>query len=147
MEHHTLSSLIWLRMVRFVERSHQLSNEFLENYDLTISQFEVLNQIRAYEPITQTDLATKLTVSCGGISRMLSRLEKENWITKKQNWKIKYISLTEQGIKKLNEVHPGQLALQSAMFDDVLDESEKKQLQVLIRKLEKHSMEKQVAKE
>lgn len=147
MEHHSLSSLIWLRMVRFVQRSNQISNEFLERFDLTAAQFEVLVQISAYEPITQMDLATKLTVSRGGISRMLTRLEKEHLITRKQRWKIKYISLTDEGHAKLNEVFPDQLALQSSMFDDVLNESEKKQLHVLLRKLHKHSMEKEIPPE
>lgn len=144
MEHHSLSSLIWLRMVRFVERSNQLSNEFLEQYGLTVSQFEVLVQIKAYEPITQTNLAQKLTVSCGGISRMLTRLEKEGFITRKQNWKIKYISLTDQGNAKLDEVYQDQVAFQSSMFDDVLNSSEKEQLNILMKKVHKHSLKKQI---
>lgn len=144
MVHHSLSSLIWLRMVRFVQQSNQLSNEFLEQFDLTVSQFEVLVQINAYEPITQMDLAQKLTVSRGGISRMLTRLEKEKWITRKQDWKIKYISLTEKGKAKLNEVFPYQLTLQSSMFDNILDEAEKEQLYALMKKLHKHSMEKKI---
>lgn len=147
MEDHSLSSLIWLRMVRFVQRSNQLSDEFLGQFDLTVAQFEVLNQVSAYEPITQTALASKLTVSCGGISRMLTRLEKEDLITREQNWKIKYISLTPKGHAKLNNVYPGQLALQSSMFDEVLDESEKKQMQTLLKKLHKHSMEKKIPAE
>ena|SRR5699024_570647 len=144
MEHHTLSSLIWLRMVRFVQQSNQLSNEFLEQYDLTLSQFEVLVQINAYEPVNQMDLAQKLIVSRGGISRMLTRLEKEKLISRKQDWKTKYISLTEKGKSKLHKVFPNQLALQSSMFDDILDESEKEQLYTLMKKLHKHSMQKKV---
>lgn len=144
MENHSLSSLIWLRMVRFVQRSNQLSNEFLERYDLTIAQFEVLAQIEAYEPITQMDLAKKLTVSHGGISRMLTRLEKENLITRKQKWKIKYISLTDEGREKFHAVFPEQLELQSSVFDDVLDEAEKGQLLALMKKLHKHSLEKEI---
>lgn len=144
MEHHSLSSLIWLRMVRFVERSNQLSNEFLEQFGLTVSQFEVLVQIKAYEPITQMDLAQKLTVSRGGISRMLTRLEKEFFIIRKQDWKTKYISLTNEGRAKLDEVYQDQVAFQSSMFDDVLNETEKKQLNVLMKKLHKHSEEKEL---
>lgn len=144
MEHHSLSSLIWLRMVRFVQRSNQLSNEFLEQFDLTVSQFEVLVQIKAYGPITQMDLAQKLTVSRGGISRMLTRLEKETLITRKQKWKVKYISLTDKGDAKLEEVFQDQLDLQSSMFDDILNETEKKQLYTLMKKLHKHSMEKEI---
>lgn len=144
MDHHSLSSLIWLRMVRFVERSNELSNEYLAQFGLTVSQFEVLVQIKAYEPITQMELAQKLTVSRGGISRMLTRLEKENLISRKQKWKIKDISLTDKGTAKLDEVYQNQVAFQSSMFDDILNESEKKQLNVLMKKLHKHSVEKEL---
>lgn len=143
MEKHTLSSLIWLRMVRFVDRSNQLSNEFLAQFDLTVAQFEVLVKIRAYAPITQMDLAQKLTVSRGGISRMLTRLEKEQFIQRKQQWKIKEITLTEKGHAKLDEVYNDQVAFQASMFDDTLDEVEKEQLNHLMKKLYKNIMEKQ----
>lgn len=43
------------------------------------------------------ELAEKVTVTQGGISRMLTRLEKEGYIVRKQDWKTKTISLTEQG--------------------------------------------------
>lgn len=144
MKHHSLSSLIWLRMVRFVERSNQLSNEFLEQFGITVSQFEVLVQIKAYEPITQMDLAQKLTVSRGGISRMLTRLEKEKFINRKQKWKVKYITLSDKGHAMLDEVYQDQVAFQSSMFDEVLNEKEKSQLNVLMKKLHKHSVEKKL---
>ena len=57
----------------------------------------MLLQIRTYQPLTQMELAEKVTVTQGGISRMLTRLEKEGYIVRKQDWKTKTISLTEQG--------------------------------------------------
>ncbi|MCU9613031.1 MarR family transcriptional regulator [Caldibacillus lycopersici] len=145
MDRNTLSSLIWLRMARFVQRSNHLSNEFLEQYGLTAAQFDVLAQIQHNQPITQTELADKLTLTCGGISRMLTRLEKENLIIRKQQWKIKYISLTDKGSTILNEAIPAQVAFQASMFDEVLDEAEKKQLYALVKKLHKASLEKTVS--
>ena len=144
MEQNTLSSLVWLRMVRFVQRSNQLSNEFLERYNMTVAQFDVLAQIHIYEPITQMDLAEKLTVSSGGISRMLTRLEKEGLIVRKQDWKIKYISLSDKGRTLMQKTIPEQTAFQSSLFDEVLDEEEKKQLYTLMTKLQKYSLEKQI---
>ena len=49
-----------------------------------------------YQPLTQSELAEKVTVTQGGISRMLARLEKEGYIVRKQDWKTKMISLTER---------------------------------------------------
>ena len=138
----TLSTLIWLRMVRFVQHSNQVSNHHLRQYDLTVAQFEALSHILAFEPVTQSDLAEGLTISCGGVSRMLARLEKDGLIWREQDWKTKYISLTDKGRATLDEAYPAQVALQSSMFDDVLDETEKKQLHALMKKLYEHSAHK-----
>ena len=94
MKKNTLGSLIWLRITRFTHQSNKLSNEFLKQFDLTTAQFDVLIQISTYEPLTQSELAEKVTVTQGGISRMLARLEKDKLIQRKQEWKTKTISLT-----------------------------------------------------
>ena len=104
MRDNTIGSLIWLRLIRFTNQSNQLSNEFLKRFDLTTAQFDVLLQIRTYQPLTQMELAEKVTVTQGGISRMLTRLEKEGYIVRKQDWKTKTISLTEQGEAALESI-------------------------------------------
>ena len=78
MRDNTIGSLIWLRLIRFTNQSNQMSNEFLKRFDLTTAQFDVLLQIRTYQPLTQMELAEKVTVTQGGISRMLTRLEKKD---------------------------------------------------------------------
>ena len=47
----TIGSLIWLRLIRFTNQSNQMSNEFLKRFDLTTAQFDVLMQIRIYQPL------------------------------------------------------------------------------------------------
>jgi DNA-binding MarR family transcriptional regulator len=142
MQERPLGLMIWLRMARFVQRSNHISTEYLSQAGLTVAQFEALSHVSAYQPVTQTDLAARLTVSCGGVSRMLTRLEAENLITRTPDWKINYISLTEAGAEKLRAVYPGQVELQASMFDDVLDEAEQKQLYALMRKVQKNSLKK-----
>lgn len=136
----SLSTLIWLRMVRFVQNSNQMSNTHLRRFDLTIAQFEMLSHIRADEPVTQSDLAKGLTVSGGGVSRMVSRLERDGLISRKQDWKTKFISLTAAGRLRLAQAYPAQVEFQSALFDEALDEEEKTQLHALMKKLYEHSM-------
>ncbi|GAA0035060.1 MarR family winged helix-turn-helix transcriptional regulator [Brevibacterium metallidurans] len=137
----TLSTLSWLRMARFVQNSNQISNGHLRQFGLTVGQFEALANISAYQPVTQSDLAARLTVSGGGISRMVARLERDGLISRRQDWKTKYISLTEKGRDLLEQAFPSQLALQSSMFDDVLDEDEMTELHALLKKLYDHSVE------
>lgn len=142
MKENTLGSLIWLRISRFTHQSNLLSNEFLKQFDLTTAQFDVLIQISTYGPLTQNELAKRVTVSQGGISRMLSRLEKEQFIERKQEWKTKTISLTNKGVAKLKQSFTQQLAFQSSFFDDCLTKEEQKTLYTLISKVQKNSEKK-----
>ncbi|WP_099332829.1 MarR family winged helix-turn-helix transcriptional regulator [Actinomyces minihominis] len=125
----------WLYLSRFVHRSNCISNAYLTRFDLTVAQFEALTHIEVAQPVTQTDLAGRLTLSGGGVSRMLTRLEEDGLIARTQQWKTKYISLTDLGMQKLREVYPKQVALQVSMFEDVLNESELQQLETLMAKL------------
>ncbi|MBS4190465.1 MarR family transcriptional regulator [Bacillus sp. FJAT-49705] len=144
MRNNTLGSLIWLRLMRFTNHSNQLSNEFLKRLELTTAQFDVLVQIHVYQPLTQIELAEKVTVTQGGISRMLARLEKEDYIVRKQDWKTKTISLTEKGEAILEEALPAQLAFQTSFFDEILTEEETKTLYTLITRVHKHSLKKEL---
>lgn len=142
MKKNTLGSLIWLRISRFAHQSILLSDDFLKQYELTSSQFDVLNQIHVYQPITQTELAEKVTITQGGISRMLTRLEKEGLIHREQEWKTKYISLTNKGSEKLEEAFSGQLAFQTSFFEESLSKEEQKTLLSLMSRVQKQSEKK-----
>ncbi|MFS8629881.1 MAG: MarR family transcriptional regulator [Bacillales bacterium] len=137
MRKNTLASLIWFRTARFTHQSNLLSNDFLKPFGITAAQFDVLNQIAHSQPIAQRDLAMKVTVSEGGISRMLSRLEKEGYIRRRQEWKTKWITLTPKGEAKINEVFEHQLAFQTSLVNEALTEEEQKMLYRLMTKLQK----------
>ena len=139
MKRNTLGSLIWLRMMRFTHESNNLSNEFLKQFNLTTAQFDVLMQISLFEPITQSELAKKVTVTQGGISRMLARLEHEQLIIREQDWKTKQISLTEKGNVLLINAFDAQLAFQTYFFDETLTKEEQKTLYKLISRVQKNS--------
>jgi len=142
MRKNTLGSLIWLRIARFTHQSNLLSNEFLKPFGITAAQFDVLNQIATYQPITQSDLAIKATLSEGGISRMLTRLEQDGYIQRKQDWKTKWISLTAKGEAKMDEVFEHQLAFQTSVVNECLSEEEQKTLYRLMTKLQKNTEKK-----
>lgn len=135
----TLGSLIWLRIARFTHQSNLLSNDFLKQFEITTAQFDVLNQVSTYQPITQSKLATKVTVSEGGISRMLTKLEQEGYIQRKQDWKTKWITLTNKGEDKMQEVFEQQLTFQTSILDGCLTEEEQKTLYKLMTKLQKNT--------
>ncbi|WP_249869539.1 MarR family winged helix-turn-helix transcriptional regulator [Oceanobacillus saliphilus] len=139
MKKNTLGSLIWLRITRFTHQSNLLSNHFLKQFDITAAQFDVLIQISTYQPITQSQLAVKVTVSEGGISRMLTRLEQEGYIQRKQDWKTKWITLTSKGEAKIQEVFEHQLNFQTTIVNECLTKEEQKTLYMLMSKLQKNT--------
>ncbi|WP_340396923.1 MarR family transcriptional regulator [Paenibacillus sp. FSL E2-0202] len=137
-EDNKLSLLIWLRLVRVYDNSNDLSNEFLKQFDLTVSQFDALVQILLHQPVTQMEMAEHLTITKGGVSHMLGRLEKEGWIERKQDWKVKYISLTEKGQALIEKVLPLQSDFQASLFDPLTDE-EKMVFYSMLKKIHRHS--------
>jgi DNA-binding MarR family transcriptional regulator len=104
-------------------------------------------QIRTYQPLTQMELAERVTVTQGGISRMLVRLENEGYIVRKCDWKTKTISLTEKGEMVLDRAMPEQLKFQSSFFDEVLTEEEQRTLYSLMTKVHKNSQTKELLSE
>ena len=144
MEQHTLGSLTWLRLMRFSNQSNQLSNDFLKRFQLTTAQFDVLMQIRTFQPLTQSELAERVIVTQGGMSRMLARLEQDGYIIRKQDWKTKTIVLSTKGEDILDIAMPAQLAFQTSFFKDVLTDEESKTLYTLLTKVHKNSEHKQL---
>ncbi|MGY3777843.1 MarR family winged helix-turn-helix transcriptional regulator [Isobaculum melis] len=142
MKYHTKSSLIWLRMLHFVNYSNRLTNEHLKPYGVTAAKFDALVQIQTHQPITQMKLAEKLLLTQAGISKMLSSLEKEGLVCKKVHWKEKEISLTPAGETFLTKILPTQLDFQSSFFEEVLTESEIKALYQMMTKITKNAHDK-----
>ena len=141
MNRHTPASLTWTRLMRFSNQSNQLSDQFLKSFGLTTAQFDVLAQIYFFHPLTQSELAQKILITQGGISRMLARLEQEGYIIRKQDWKTKTIILSEQGTHIMEQAVPEQLKFQSSMFEGALSEEELKTLYSLLTKVHKASLE------
>lgn len=139
MKNNTMGTLNWMRISRFKHQSDILSNEFLKQFDLTVAQFEVLSQISVYQPMTQSELAQKITVTQGGISKMLTRLEADGSIKRERDWKTKWISLTDKGIKKIDDVMVHQVEYQTSLFDKNLTQEEQKELYRMMSKLQKYT--------
>ena len=133
-----LAVLVWLRMARLTARMNQQSNEFLQQDGLTAAQFEVLVLIERYQPISQQQLANQLTVTQGGISRLLQRMKQAGLIEKKKKKKKKHIFLSALGQEKLSQVYDKQITNQAQMFDSL----SKDELQTLFQLLTKLSQEK-----
>jgi len=77
--------------------------------DLTISQFGALEALLHRGPMCQSELASKLLMSGGNITLVVSNLEKSGWITRERDEKDRRfitVSLTDQGRAFISELFP-----------------------------------------
>lgn len=130
-----LGLLIWFRLARFFHQSIRLSTQHLKKWDLSVSQFDLLAQIGAHQPLSQNELAAKLFVTKGNVTQVVSKMEENGYIERQQEWRTKMISLTAKGEQLFQEVVPQQGRFQAMQFQG-LNTDEQKQLLHLLKKLQ-----------
>lgn len=133
-----LNLMLWFRLSRFYNQSIRESNIHLKEWNLTGSQFDILAQIGTNERLSQQELADKLFVTKGNITQLISKMEKNGLVKREQEWKTKYLSLTDKGLTLYHQVVPLQEQFQAAQFES-LNQQEKKVLLELLRKIQRNS--------
>ena len=68
---------VYIKLQRAAETVMARTTGHLANYDLSVSQFAVLEALFHLGVLSQRDLATKLLQSTGNISTVLKKLEKQ----------------------------------------------------------------------
>jgi DNA-binding MarR family transcriptional regulator len=130
-----LGLLVWYRLAHFYNQSNQRSNQHLKKWGLSIAQFDFLVQVGVHQPISQQELADKLLVSKGNITQMVVKMETAGLIERKQEWRIKHLTLTSKGQQLYEDVVPEQEQYQASQFNK-LNKDEQKQLLRLLKKLQ-----------
>ncbi|UOY92357.1 MarR family transcriptional regulator [Ectobacillus sp. JY-23] len=131
-----LGLMLWFRLSRLYNQSIRESNQHLKEWNLTAAQFDVLVQVGSSKRLSQQELADKLFVTKGNMTQVLSRMEEMGLIRREQEWKTKYLSLTDKGQALFDNVVPVQEQFQAAQFSK-LDREERRQLLHLLGKLQK----------
>ncbi|WP_246218443.1 MarR family winged helix-turn-helix transcriptional regulator [Litoribacterium kuwaitense] len=130
-----LSLLCWFRLSRVYTQNIRETNQHLNQWNMSATQFDMLAQIGANEPISQQDLAEKLFVTKGNIAQQMRKLEEWGWITRQSEGHTKWVSLTEKGRAKYEDVVPQQEQFQQEQFQR-LSRDEQKQLVRLLKKIQ-----------
>ncbi|QIZ07574.1 MarR family transcriptional regulator [Priestia megaterium] len=131
-----LGLMLWFRIRRIYNQSIREFNQHLKKWNLTAAQFDILVQVGSHERLSQQELANKLFVTKGNITQLLRKMEDLGLINREQEWKTKYLSLTEVGKEFFSEVVSKQEQFQASQFSN-LNYKEKKQLLDLLRKIQK----------
>lgn len=128
------SILTWFKISRIYSENIRESNRLLKDYDLSLAQFDVIAQIGVGKEITQSELSTKLLVSKGNISQLITSMENKGLVTRRPDWKTKYVCLTESGTKLHDTLVPLMEEFQTETFG-ILDDKEREELIRLLRKV------------
>ena len=135
-----LSYIAWFRYTRFYNRNVKCTNQHLSKWGMKSGQFDVLSHIKPNERITQSELASRLIVTESNVTQIIKKLEDNGLIQRQREWKNKFITLTEEGIKLRSEVVSEQEHFQAHQFA-MLSDQELNQLIAILKKIEKGGFE------
>jgi MarR family 2-MHQ and catechol resistance regulon transcriptional repressor len=127
----------YIKLSRAFETATNLINAHLQNHDLTISQFGVLEALFHLGPMQPGQLAVKILKSSGNLTMVIDNLVKRGLVTRQRREDDRRcidIDLTIDGRALIETIFPGHAA-GVAQTMGVLTSNEQTQLATLCRKL------------
>ena len=89
--------LAWIRLMRVFHKIERASTEQLRARGLSLSRFDLINQIGSGEGRTQQELADRLLVTKGNIPQLLDPLEHDGLVERRKCGRRNQIFLTDAG--------------------------------------------------
>jgi MarR family 2-MHQ and catechol resistance regulon transcriptional repressor len=126
-----------VKLSRASDALMQATSRHFKNFELTESQFGVLEMLLHLGPLSQCQIAKKHLKTPGNITHIIDNLEQAKLvarISKPEDRRTKIIILTELGEKKIKEVFPVHVKEISNALS-VLSKEEQEQLASLCKKL------------
>lgn len=114
----------WLRVALLYSRGFRRFAEKLAPLGLSVAQYDLLACLVAAEPekLKQSDLASRLLVTKGNVSGMLSRMTEQKMVQRADDpndRRSKRIMITEQGRELYEKGRQAQKALVEGLFGDL----------------------------
>ena len=111
-----------LQLLRTAEMIWNASRLFFQKWDLSPSQFNILNLLRgSNEGLTQIELSRELITHRSNITGLIDRLEKRDLVQRKTSefdrrvWRV---SLTKEGVTLIAEILPFYYSLIERVWGD-----------------------------
>lgn len=131
----------FIKLSRSVESINSQINSEISGWDITISQFNVLDALYHLGPLSQKALAEKLLKSGGNITLVIDNLEKQKLVKRKKNKddrRFVNISITSQGETLIKEILPNFVSIIKKRMTSLTDE-EHAALQNICKRIGKNS--------
>lgn len=109
-------------------------NEELHRYGLTPTQYNILDVLYRVEGITINDLKSQIFATSGNLTVILKNLEKKGYITRRPDSMDKrksMLSITKQGIDKLEQVMPEYERFVSQLFQQLTQEENEQLIHIM----------------
>ncbi|AWN24516.1 MarR family transcriptional regulator [Deinococcus irradiatisoli] len=127
----------YIKLWRAAHMVEMEANRHLADFDLTTSQFGVLEALHHLGPMSQRQLASKILRSSGNLTMVIDNLEKAELVRRErseQDRRVMTVSLTGAGRALIDRVLPAHVQGIVGVFS-VLNDDELAQLSALSRKL------------
>jgi MarR family 2-MHQ and catechol resistance regulon transcriptional repressor len=125
----------YIKLLRSAESLNAKINLELSEFDLTESQFGVLDALLHLGPMKHKEIGKKILKSGGNITMVINNLERREFVQRKRGEKDKrqfIIHLTSKGKNKIQEVLPTIVKKIKKHFE-VLSKDEQRELQRLCK--------------
>ena len=108
----------------------------LQEYNLNISEFGVLEMLyhKGDQPVQK--VADKILVTSGTITYVINKLEKKDLVIRRKcnkDKRVYYVSLTEKGEEYISNIFPKHKSFLNDLFKDLSEENKRELLENLIK--------------
>ncbi|MEM8857228.1 MAG: MarR family transcriptional regulator [Chloroflexota bacterium] len=128
-----LSVLLWIRLIRVVQKITRNAQGALDEAGLTGPQFDMLVHIQATPRVSQKELAQRLKVTKGNISQLIEKLEQKGLLVKHREWRNSHLTLTHAGEKLVERLLPEHDAFIESQFADLTSDEKQQMLAILVK--------------
>ena len=130
------SMAVYISMSRVINTLRRENNKLILKYNLTLGQFAVMEALYSKGRLSTGEVMEKILTTSGNIPVIVKNLEKDGFITRKQDEADKrrfILDLTDKGKDLMDEIVPENLKFMDELIS-LWDDDEKEELIILMNK-------------
>lgn len=130
------SMAVYISMSRVINTLRRENNKLILKHNLTLGQFAVMEALYSKGRLSTGEVMEKILSTSGNIPVIVKNLEKDGFITRKQDEADKrrfILDLTDKGKDLMDEIVPENLKFMDELIS-LWDDDEKEELIILMNK-------------
>lgn len=130
------SMAVYISMSRVINTLRRENNKLILKHNLTLGQFAVMEALYSKGSLSTGEVMEKILSTSGNIPVIVKNLEKDGFITRKQDESDKrrfILDLTDKGKNLMDEIVPENLKFMDELIS-LWDDEDKEELIILMNK-------------